>query len=60
MGENAEVGTEPGRRGALVGGGDGGDDLDRLCDAEAEGREHWEHAEEPRPGIGWRKKHDQS
>ena len=49
-----------GRRGALVGGGDSGDGLDRLRDAEAEGRERWGRAEEPRPGIRWRKKRDQA
>jgi hypothetical protein len=58
--ENAEVGTEPGRRGALIGGGDSGDGLDRLRDAEAEGRERWGRVEEPRPGIRWRKKRDQA
>ncbi len=57
--ENAEVGTEPGWCGTLVGGGSGGNDLDWLHDAEAEGHERWGRAEEPWPGIGWQKKHDQ-
>ena len=50
-----EVGTEPGW-GTLV---RGGNDLDQLCDAEAEGCERWEHVEERWPGIGWQKKCDQ-
>ena len=58
--ENAEVGTEPGRRGVLVGGGDSGDDLDRLHDTEAEGCECWGHMEEPWPGIRWWKKRNQA
>ena len=58
--ENAEVGTEPGQRGALVGGGDSSDDLDQLRDAEAEGHECWGCVEELWPGIRWRKKRDQA
>src|SRR5216683_8065951 len=46
--ENVEVGTEPGQ-GALVGGSDGSDNLDQLCDAEVEGHERWECAEERWP-----------
>jgi len=30
------------------------------CVTEAEGGERWERAEELRPGIGWRKKRNQS
>ncbi len=56
---NVEVGTELGQRGALVRGGEGGDDLDWLRDAEAEGCEHWKRAEELQPGIRWQKKCDQ-
>ncbi len=58
--ENTEVETELCQHGTLVGGGDGSNDLDWLHDTEMEGCKHWEHAEEPRPSIGWWKKRDQS
>jgi hypothetical protein len=51
--EDAEVGEEKVRRSILAGGSDNCNDLDRLGDSdmEAEGRERWERAEEPRPGV---------